>query len=204
MLVFIGISDLQFSFVNGKENVYATVSINTLDFKNGNIQRIIKSSNVLLDAGFIYSNPSFSPDGKLIAFQHSGSDVSGGFSVIDLDGKTVFNFPKDKTDATPYWRPQFTPDGKGILCYSPAITINEQDKIYLVDLITGKKRFVTEGSNPTFVCGGSKIVFERKNSKGNQKVSKKIDIWSLELKDGSKPKLIIQHASTPSGRFNCP
>lgn len=182
---------------------FATMSINILDIESNQIKTIVKSSNIFLDAGYVYSNPSLSPDGRLIAFQHSGSDVSGGFSIIDLKGKAIFSFPKDKSDTKPYWRPQFTSDGKGILFYSPATSDIEQDQIFIIDIKSGKKRFITEGANPVFACGGETIIFERWTNKWSSHGNAKSDLWSLELKEGSQPKLIIQNASSPGGHYNC-
>lgn len=179
----------------------AAMSLNVLNMKTEEIQSILKSPEAFLDAGYIYSHPSFSPDGRLIAFQHSGSDVSGGFSIINLKGKTIFRFPKNSSDTTPYWKPQFTPDGNGILCYSPATSEENNDKIYLIDIKSGAKKFVTDGSNPTFACKGSAIIFERWTDKWLQQA--KSDLWFLELKEGAEPIMIIKDASSPSGYNYC-
>jgi len=136
-------------------------------------------------------HPSFSPDGRLIAYQHSGSDVSGGFSVIELTGKTVFRFPKSGSDPTPYWRPQFSPDGKQILCYSPATSEDKIDTIFMIDMKTGLKRRIIEGSNPAFVDSGRSIVFERWLDKWSPEGNAKSDLWYLELKDGARPRKIL-------------
>ncbi len=182
---------------------FATMSINTLDIKSKNIKTIIKTSNTPLDAGYIYSNPSFSPDGKLIAFQHSGSDVSGGFSIIDLKGRIIFSYPKKTSDPTPYWKPQFTLDGKGILCYSPATSDSEKDQIFIIDIKNRTKKLIAEGANPSFACNGNAIIFERWTNKWSPEGNAKSDLWYLELKDGAEPKLILKNASSPSGNNYC-
>ncbi len=203
MLVFVGMSDVQIKKKGSNEMPFATMSINIIDVESKQIKTIVKSSNAFLDAGYIYSNPSLSPDGRLVAFQHSGSDVSGGFSIIDLKGKTIFSFPKNNSEHKPYWKPQFTPDGKDILCYSPAISDTEQDQIFIINIQTGMKRLITEGSNPVFACSGDAIIFERWKNKWSLERDASSDLWYIELKDGSQPKLIIQNASSPGGHYNC-
>jgi len=198
-LVFIGMSDVKVKKKEGYDMTYATMSLSIVELNTGKIKKIVSTPNAFLDAGYIYSNPSFSPDGTLIAYQHSGSDVSGGFSVIDLKGKTVFHFPKKSTDPTPYWRPIFTADGKNILCYSPATNEKETDSIYLINLSTGAKKKITEGTNPTFVDNGKAIIFERWVNKWDPEGEAKSELWYLELKEGAKPRKIIQNASQPSG-----
>lgn len=200
-LVFVGMSDVKVNKIEGYDMTYATMNISIVELKTGKIKSIVSTKNVLLDAGYIYSSPSFSPDGKLIAYQHSGSDVSGGFSVIDLKGKSIFTFPKKSTDPTPYWRPLFTSDGKKILCYSPATNEKEIDSIYLIDLSTGTKKKITEGTNPTFVDNGKAIIFERWVDKWDTYGKAKSDLWFLELKEGSRPKKIIENAVQPAGQM---
>ena len=189
-IVFVGMSDVREKNTKGFNAVYATMSVAVLDPKTGVTQRIASRKNVLLDTGYVFSHPSFSPDGRLIAYQHSGSDVSGGFSVIDLSGKTVFSFPKSGSDPTPYWRPQFNPDGKQILCYSPATSEDMIDTIFMIDMKTGLKRRITVGSNPSLVDNGRSIVFERWLDKWSPEGNAKSDLWYLELRDGGQPRKI--------------
>jgi Tol biopolymer transport system component len=201
-LVFIGISDVKVREKGGTDMTLATMSINVLNIKTNEIQTIHKTKDVLLDAGYIYSYPSFSPDGKLAAYQHSGSDVSGGFSVVNLKGKTIFRYPPDFNDPTPYWKPQFTPDGKEILCYSPTTFEDGRDKIFLIDIKNRTKKFVTEGSNPAFACKGRAIIFERWTDKWRPEA--RSDLWFLELQEGAEPRMILKDGSSPSGYNYCP
>jgi Tol biopolymer transport system component len=200
-LVFVGLADLQVKKEGGSELSFATMSVSVADVKGIAVRKIISSPNTMLDTGYMYSNPAFSPDGKHIACQESGSDVSGGFMVINLHGEKVFSFPHDSQDAAPYWRPQFTPDGQKILCYSPAASPGEVDTVYLVDLATGKKKEITVGANPTFVDQGRAIVFERwpqERWAGSGKVT--ADLWRLELVPGAKAKKIITVGQAPAGQ----
>jgi Tol biopolymer transport system component len=200
-LIFVGMSDMKVKKKEGYDMTYATMSISIVELNTGKIKGIESTKNVLLDAGYIYSSPSFSPDGKLIAYQHSGSDVSGGFSVIELKGKTIFHFPKKSTDPTPYWRPLFSSDGKKILCHSPATNEKETDSIYLIGLSTGTKKKIAEGTNPTFVDNGKAIIFERWTNKWSPEGNTKSDLWYLELKEGTRTKQIIKNASQPTGHI---
>ena len=198
-LVFAGMSDVKVKKNEGYDMTSATMSVSTLEIETGTIKNIKSTKDVLLDAGYIYSSPSFSPDGRLIAYQQSGSDVSGGFSIIDLKGKTTFSFPKKSTDPTPYWRPLFSPDGRKVLCYSPATSESESDSVYLIGLSTSAKKKIAEGTNPAFVDGGKAIVFERWMNKWDTEGKAKSDVWYLELKEGKRPKQIVRNASRPTG-----
>ena len=201
-LLFVGLSDLKVQQTQGSESSLATMSLSLADLSTGAVRRLISHPDTHLDTGYIYRNPAFSVDGGLIAYQESGSDVSGGFVVLNLQGKKIFRFPKNSRDATPYWRPQFSPDGKEILCYSPAINAAGEDIIYLVNLATGKKTTVALGSNPNFVEHGKALVFERwPKERWVSGAKVKADLWRLELKPGAAPKLMITDAAEPAGQM---
>ncbi|SEM71909.1 TolB protein [Syntrophus gentianae] len=196
-LVFVGLSEVQKQGKEEEAQVYATMSISIADLQTGKIQSVLRHPGTMLDAGYIYSNPSFSPDGQLILWQESGSDVSGGFTVSDLKGKTLFQFPPQVTDPTPYWRPSLALDGQTVLCYTPTTSEASDDSIHLVDRKTGKTVDVTTGANPVFVRHGTAIVFERWVNRWSEKASS--NLWILELKPGATPKQIIADASEPAG-----
>lgn len=196
-IVFVGMSEVRNKKIKGFDAVYATMSIAVLNLQTGDAKNIVSRKNVLLDAGYVYSHPAFSPDNRLIAFQQSGSDVSGGFSVIDLSGRTIFHYPKSGLDTTPYWRPQFSPDRKQILCYSPATSEDKIDTIFMIDMKTGLKQRITEGANPVFVDNGSAIVFERWLNKWSPEGNAKSNLWYLEIREGAQMKKILDDASQP-------
>lgn len=189
-IVFVGMSDIK---EKKDEMFFATMSVSILDLKTNKVRNIISNKNTLLDAGYVYETPSFSPDGKHIVYQHSGSDVSGGFTVIDLKGKTVFRFPKKLSDTTPHWRPQFLPDGKRILCCSPLTTEYGRDIIHIIEMPSGKKINITEGANPVLLKNGKAIVFERWRNKLTG--TGKSDLYYLELTGNYDAKKIIQDAT---------
>ena len=201
-LVFVGLSDLKLKKRGSEEQAYATMSICLADLKTGNLRRVVSHPDTFLDTGYIFDAPAFSPDGKVIAYQQSGSDVSGGFVVMNLQGKRIFRFPRNPRDSTPYRRPQFAPDGKQILCYSPASAADEMDLIYLVDPASRKKTKITEGSKPCFVDRGQAIVFERwPNRRWIAPQTAQPDLWRLELTAGARPKMLIADASQPAGQM---
>lgn len=196
-IVFVGLSEFRKQGKEDEAQVFATMSVSVADIQTGKTQAILRHKNAMLDAGYIYSRPSFSPDGQLILWQQSGSDVSGGFAITDLKGKTLFLFPSQGKDPTPYWRPSLALDGQTVLCYSPATSDASDDTIYAVDRKTGKMVEVTTGANPAFVRNGSAIVFERWTNRWSDKASS--NLWILELKPGAVPRRIITDASEPAG-----
>jgi TolB protein len=201
-LLFVGLTDLKVSKTKGSESAQATMFLAVADLGSGSVRRLLSHPNTNLDTGYIYSHPAFSPDGRLIAYQESGSDVSGGFVMIDRQGKRIFRFPKNSQKATPYWRPQFSSDGKEMLCYSPATNSGQEDTIYLVNLASGQKTAVTLGSKPTYVEHGKAIVFERwPKERWNADAAVKADLWRLELKPEASPKMIVADAAEPAGQM---
>lgn len=196
-LVFVGLSNVRTKGAGDSASVYATMSIMVLNMESQATRTLLTTRDVLLDAGYVYTNPFFSPDGTLVAFQHSGSDVSGGFEVVDLNGKKVFSFPKDRHGSVPYWRPRFFRDGLRLLCYSPVTSEKGKDMIYAVDMKRGNKKAITEGANPTFVEDGTAIVFERWANKWTENA--RPDLWYLGLRAGAKARKIVTNGSEPSG-----
>jgi Tol biopolymer transport system component len=195
-LVFVGLSEINKQKAGGYVQVFATMSISIADIKTGKIRDLLRHQNTMLDAGYVYSNPVFSPDGRLVLWQHSGSDVSGGFSIIDLKGETVFQFPPEHENSTPYWRPSLSHDGRKVLCYTPAISDTSADTIYFVDRAAGKMITVTNGANPVFVNNETAIVFESWGNRWSEAASS--NLWFLELVSGSAPKRILLDAEQPA------
>ena len=204
-LLFAGMSQNRVEKRDGYEVSYATMSVSLMDLEKGRVRHIVSKPDIVLDvSGNVYAKPSFSPDGQMIAYQVSLSDVSGGFYVVNLQGKTVFKFPRDPQDSDPYWRPRFSPDGKEILCYSPATSEgggsvkNQQDQIYLVNMATQQARRITGGWNPTFVDGGKAIVYEVWPPERWERVRNsmvKPDLWRLHMAPDAQPRKILTDAS---------
>ncbi|HEX7539388.1 MAG TPA: hypothetical protein VF358_03710 [Syntrophales bacterium] len=196
-LVFVGLSEVRKQGKEDEAQVFATMSVSIADIQTGKTQAVLRHKNAMVDAGYIYSKPAFSPDGQWILWQQSGSDVSGGFAITDLNGKTLFRFPPKGEDPTPYWGPSLALDGQTVLCYSPATSDAADDTIYVVDRKTGKMVEVITGASPAFVRNGTAIVFERWDNRWSDKASS--NLWILELKPGAAPRRIITDASEPAG-----
>ena len=196
-LVFVGLSEVRKQGEDDEARVFATLSVSIADIQSGKTRAVLRHKNAMLDAGYIYSHPAFSPDGQWILWQQSGSDVSGGFHIADLKGKTLFRFPSKGEDPTPYWGASLALDGRTVLCYSPATSDTSDDTIYVVDRKTGKSVEVTTGASPAFVRNGTAIVFERWTNRWSDKASS--NLWILELKPGATPRRIVTDASEPAG-----
>jgi len=201
-LVFVGLSNLIVQKGREDEQARATMSVSLAELKSGQVRQIKKHPHTNLDFGYIYEAPVMSADGHLVAYQQSGSDVSGGFEVVNLKGERLFRLPADPQEGTPYWRPRFSPDGKEILCYSPATMEGQADFIFLVDVATQEKRQITEGARPTFVEEGRAIVFERRPPEykllGEER--SRADLWRLELTPGAVAQKIINDGAQPAGQ----
>jgi Tol biopolymer transport system component len=196
-LVFVGLSEARKQGKEDEAQVFATMSVSIADIKTGKTHAVLRHKNAMLDAGYIYGNPAFSLDGQSILWQQSGSDVSGGFAITDMKGKTLFRFPSQGEDPTPYWAPSLANDGQTVLCYTPASSDTSEDTIYVVDRKTGKRVEVTNGASPVFVRNGTAIVFERWTNRWSDRASS--NLWILELKPGASPRRLITDASEPAG-----
>lgn len=196
-LVFVGLSEVKKKGKGEAVQVFATTSVSIGHIQSGKVQTVLRQRNMPLDTGYVYSNPAFSPDGKRVLWQHSGSDVSGGFAITDLKGETLLRFPANGDDPTPYWGASLAPDGQTVLCYTPATSDASNDTIYGVNSRTGKSVEVTKGASPVFVRNGKAIVFERWTNRWSEKASS--NLWILELNTGASPKRIITDASEPAG-----
>lgn len=116
--------------------------------------------------------PSFSPDGKTIAFSGTRNGSSFEIFTISVDGTNLkqLTFTNSTNDG-----PKFTPDGKYIVFSSDMNgcgTPRNRD-IYIMDALTGKNvRRITYGMDNRFSRSispdGKKIVFSStKNNVGN-------------------------------------
>ena len=117
-LLFVGLSDLKVLKTKGSESVQATMSLTMADLGRGGVRRLLSHPNTNLDTGYMYSNPAFAPDGRLIAYQESGSDVSGGFAVIDLNRQEAVQIPPEGAGRRPVLAAAVFPGrpGDALLC----------------------------------------------------------------------------------------
>lgn len=174
------------------------MSVSKVDFQGRMLKTFLLEKDHILDAGYFFAAPAFSPDGTRLAVQQSGSDVSGGFSIFDREGEELFRFPTAPGDYQPYWAPQFLPDGKTLLCWSPQVNATGTSEISLVSTQDATRRVIAEGSRPTLVEGGGAIVYERCASLWS---GESCDLWRLELQEGARPSRIITNGYAPAGRY---
>lgn len=128
------------------------------------------------------SGPSFSPDGKKIAF---ASNRSGHWSiyVMDADGKNVMQVTNSRThDLHPTW----SPDGTQ-LAYSSLGARSGVWELWTVDVNTGGRKMIGEGVFPSWSPdkAANRIAFQRARQRGSHTFS----IWTLELDKGEPCKV---------------
>ncbi len=179
---------------NAEGMVVADMSLTVAEVQGERVRHVLTEKDVLLDAGYLFDNPSFSDDGRALAWQESGSDVSGGFHIVDTAGREIFRYPRDADDHRPYWRPQLTLGGEQVLCHSPSLT-GGAGTVLVIDLESGIRLDLVEGGNPTFVDDGAAIVFERRPALNPEKT----ELWRLEMSPGAIPVRIVEDGGAPTG-----
>ena len=87
-------------------------------------------------------SPSWSPDGKWIAFSsdRKGDDVNFEIYVMDADGKNTRRLTNNRVDDT---SPSWSPDGKRIVFSSDKKGNHENYEIYVMDADGGNPRNLT-------------------------------------------------------------
>ncbi len=179
---------------NADDMVIADMSITVAEIEGERVRHVLTEKDVLLDTGYLFDNPSFSSDGRHLAWQESGSDVSGGFRIVDTAGRELHRHPRSPDDHRPYWRPQLSPDGELVLCHSPSLE-GGAGSVLVVDLETGIQLELVEGANPTFVADGAAIIYERRPPLHPEKT----ELWRLELSPGASPERIVEDGAAPTG-----
>ncbi|CAN5667921.1 hypothetical protein BH09PLA1_BH09PLA1_17630 [soil metagenome] len=124
-----------------------------------------------------YSFPTFSPDGKQIAFS---STRAGNWDiyVMDVDGRNVVqvtNVPSQDL------HPSFSPDGRRLV-YSSLGARSGQWELWTVDSQTSERRMIGSGLFPTWSPNKDKdqIAFQRARQRGSRWFS----LWTLDLVNG--------------------
>lgn len=173
-----------------------TMSISIVHLNSGKVTNVLSTPNVVLDTGYVYSNPVFSPNGMQIAYQASGSDVSGGFTVVDLTGRVLFQYPLSGSGYPPFWKPEFITADR-IVCWSPDASGGGDNFIYEVRMPCGSARKLAKGANPALVDNGKAIVFERWAECGDDRSP--CNLWRLDLSKGAREVKILEDARLPAG-----
>ncbi len=174
----------------------STMLVAIVSLDGGVAKTVVSTPDVVLDTGYVYDNPALSPNGKHLAYQESGSDVSGGFVIVDMHGKILFRYPVSGSGYPAFWKPQFI-NSKQVLCWSPDVSGGGDNTIYIVNIKDGTRRKLAKGANPALVDGGQAIVFERWEEIGNDYSPS--NLWRLNLKTGAKPERIVLNAHHPAG-----
>jgi hypothetical protein len=130
-------------------------------------------------------SPDISPDGRVVAFAGLRNAI-GDIFTIDVESGEVKNITNDQFgDYGPTW----APDGKSIIYLA---RVSGNDKLFRVDLATGKKTQLTFGTHDDGAAqfmDADTLVFPSTAVAPNQPISKEIavngniyNVWTLNLK----------------------
>lgn len=160
-------------------------SLMLLDAINGGVRRIIDMDEIEQQQA-----PSFSPDGKKIAFSGS-KDAKFDIFVLDLDKDTITRLTDDEIfDGAPV----FSPDGKSIVMIS-VVGAGAHGKIFRMDLDKPGVRIPmttgdTNENDPIYSLDGKRIYYT--SDRGGRE-----NIYSLDLATGEER----QYTNVVSGAF---
>lgn len=164
------------------------------------LQKIISRRGNFVEMD-ILAAPNMSADGRLIVYTESDHEPTGGFRVINLQGKQVFHYPRDLRDKKPYQFARFSPDGQTLVCCSfglftePKPPNPPRHEIFLINMRDNSRRMVAEGSVPIFVDKGAAIVFEKDQRLPGDR--SQTDLYRLELTPDAQPRKILENAEQP-------
>jgi TolB protein len=121
--------------------------------------------------------PTFSPDGKEIAFC---STRNGTWNIykMDTEGRNTVTVT---TGAAQCVHPSYSPDGSQLVYSSLGLRSNQWE-LWTVNLTTGEKRQIGDGLFPSWSPSkdGDKIAFQRARQRGSRWFS----LWTLDLVNG--------------------
>ncbi|HSI36675.1 MAG TPA: DPP IV N-terminal domain-containing protein [Tepidisphaeraceae bacterium] len=135
------------------------------------------------------AQPTFSPDGKSVAFC-STRGGSWDLYTMDLDGRNVTQVTSGPAHDM---HPTFAPDGKR-LAYCSIGGRSGQWEIWVVDLTTRERRMVGYGLFPAWGPEKTRdrIAFQRARQRGSRWFS----LWTLDLVDGEARRVTEVAASS--------
>ncbi len=140
--------------------------------------------------------PTFSPDGKLIAF----SSTRGGnwnLYVMSADGRNVTQITSGPSQDL---HPSFSPDGTR-LAYCSMGARASQWELWVVNLQTNEKKMVGVGLFPSWSPQRDRdvIAFQRARQRGSRWFS----IWTMEISDGEAHS-VTEVAVSGNAALVCP
>jgi TolB protein len=147
--------------------------------------------------------PTFSPDGKSIAFCSTRAG-SWNIYLMDTDGR---NATTVTTGSTQCVHPSFSPDGTRLV-YSALGARSNQWELWTVTLATGEKQQIGYGLFPAWSPDKDvdRIAFQRARQRGSRWFS----LWTLDLVDGEARRVtevavssnaaIVSPAWSPDGK----
>jgi len=135
------------------------------------------------------SYPTFSPDGKQIAFC-STRGGSWDIYLMDADGRNASQVTSAPSQEL---HPSFSPDGRKLV-YCSTGNRSAQWELWTVDLVTGEKRMIGFGLFPVWSPekGKNQIAFQRARQRGSRWFS----LWTLDLIDGEARRVTEVAASS--------
>jgi len=143
-----------------------------------------------------YAFPSFSPDGRQIAFC---STRAGNWDiyVMDIDGKNIVQVTNDPMQ---HMHPSFSPDGSR-LAYCCLGGKSGQWEIWTVNLATSEKRMIGFGLFPSWSPAKNvdRIAFQRARQRGSRWFS----LWTLDLVDG-EARRVTEVTASSNAAIVCP
>ena len=121
--------------------------------------------------------PTFSPDGKRIAFCSTRSGLWQVY-VMDRDGRDVVQVTSGRTQCV---HPSFSPDGRR-LAYSSLGSRSGQWELWSADLESGAQKMIGYGLFPRWSPRRDvdRIAYQRPRQRGSRWFS----LWTLDLVDG--------------------
>jgi len=143
-----------------------------------------------------YAFPSFSPDGKQIAFC---STRAGNWDIYTMDNNGK-NIVQVTNDPMVHMHPSFSPDGTKLV-YCCLGGKSGQWELWVADLNTGEKRMVGFGLFPTWSPDKTvdRIAFQRSRQRGSRWFS----LWTMDLVDG-EARRITEVTSSSNAALVCP
>jgi hypothetical protein len=132
-------------------------------------------------------SPSFSPDGKRIAFAAMEGGLADIF-IVDLSTQKVVNITRDPIAN---YAPSFAPDGQSLVYVS---RVGGNDKLFQVNLASGEKKQITFGahddSGPKYFDDHT-ILFTSTATDPKVTIPSEVarngnipNVWTLDLKNG--------------------